>query len=89
MQETWVWSLGWEDPLEEGNPFQGSCLENAHGQRNLRGYSPWSHKESDTAEPLSAAYTAKETRQPKSRHLALLYIWKESGLTEIIPFMHL
>ena len=18
MQETWVWSLGWEDPLEEG-----------------------------------------------------------------------
>ena len=30
MQETWVWSLGWEDPLEEGNgnPLQYSCLEN-------------------------------------------------------------
>ena len=30
MQETWVRSLGWEDPLEEGhgNPLQYSCLEN-------------------------------------------------------------
>ena len=35
MQETWVWSLGWEDPLEEGNPFPYSCLENPHGQRSL------------------------------------------------------
>ena len=25
--ETWVQSLGWEDPLEEGNSFQYSCLE--------------------------------------------------------------
>ena len=28
MQKTRVWSLGQEDPLEEGNPFQYSCLEN-------------------------------------------------------------
>ena len=29
MWETWVQSLGWEDPLEgHGNPFQYSCLEN-------------------------------------------------------------
>ena len=30
MQETWVQSLGWETPLEEGHgsPFQYSCLEN-------------------------------------------------------------
>ena len=30
MWETWVRSLGWEDPLEEGhgNPLQCSCLEN-------------------------------------------------------------
>ena len=31
-----------------GNPLQYACLENA--QRNLVGYSPWGHKESDTAE---------------------------------------
>ena len=30
--ETWVQSLGWEDPLEggHGNPFQYSCPENPH-----------------------------------------------------------
>ena len=30
MWETWVWSLGWEDPLEKGNsyPLRYSCLEN-------------------------------------------------------------
>ena len=27
-QETWVRSLGWEDPLEKGYPLQYSCLEN-------------------------------------------------------------
>ena len=26
MQETWVWSLGWEDPLEKGMALQYSCL---------------------------------------------------------------
>ena len=31
-----------------GNPLQYSCLENLHGQRSLRGYSPWDWKELDT-----------------------------------------
>ena len=39
-----------------GNPLQYSCLENPHGQRSLAGYSPWGHKESDTAEWLSEAH---------------------------------
>ena len=58
MQETWVLSLGWEDPLEEGqhgNPLQYSCLENPHGQRSPKGYSLWGHKELDTTEQLSIA----------------------------------
>ena len=38
-----------------GNPLQYSCLENPCGQRSLAGYCPWGHKESDTAERLSAA----------------------------------
>ena len=29
VQETQVQSLGWEDPLENSNPFQYSCLENS------------------------------------------------------------
>ena len=26
MQETWVWSLGWEDPLEKGKTTHSSIL---------------------------------------------------------------
>ena len=50
VQETWVRSLGWEDPLEEGtvNPLQYSCLENPHGQRSLVGNGTWGRKELDT-----------------------------------------
>jgi len=32
--------LGWSPGGGHGNPLQYSCLENAHGQRNLAGYSP-------------------------------------------------
>ena len=39
-----------------GNPLQYSYLKNPHGQRSLAGYSPWGHKESDTAERLSEAH---------------------------------
>ena len=33
MWETWVWSLGWEDPLEEGMTTHSSILawRNPHG----------------------------------------------------------
>ena len=44
MQETWVWSLRWEDSLEEGMATHSSIL---HGQRSLGGYSLWGLKESD------------------------------------------
>ena len=37
-----------------GNPLQYSCRENPHGQRNLAGYSPTGHKESDNTEQLSS-----------------------------------
>ena len=50
MWETWVRSLGWEDPLEEGNPLEYSCLENPHGQRSPAGYGPWGLKELDMTE---------------------------------------
>ena len=50
-QETWVRSLGWEDPLEEGMATHSSILAGiAHGQRSLVGYSPGGRKELDTTE---------------------------------------
>ena len=49
--ETWVRSLGWEDPLEKGKayPLQYSGLENSMDYT----FSPWGHKGSDTTEWLS------------------------------------
>ena len=49
MQETWVWSLGWEDPLEKGKATHPSIL----AWRIPWLYSPQGHKESDTTEQLS------------------------------------
>ena len=52
MQETWVQSLGWEDPLEKGMATHSNILAwrilgtEEPGQL----YSPWGHKESDMNE---------------------------------------
>ena len=54
VRETWVQSLGWEDPLEKGkNPLQYSCLDNPHKPRSLVDCSPGGCKGSDTTEQLS------------------------------------
>ena len=51
MQETWIQSLGKEDPLEEEmTPTLIFLPGKSHGQRNLAGYSLWDCKESDTTE---------------------------------------
>ena len=47
MQLTWVWSVGWKDPLPGGghdNTLHYSCLENPHRQRSLVCYSPQGHR---------------------------------------------
>ena len=45
MRETWVRSLGWEDPLEEGMATHSNILAGeSHGQRSLVEYSPWGHR---------------------------------------------
>ena len=46
MQETWIQSLAWEDPLEKGmaTHSQYSCLENSMDRGAWAGYSPWGHK---------------------------------------------
>ena len=46
--ETWVRSLAWEDPLEEGmQPTPVFLPRESHGQQSLVGYGPRGHKESD------------------------------------------
>ena len=49
MWETQVQFLGWEDLLEKEMATHSSILAGkSYGRRNLVGYSPWGHKESDT-----------------------------------------
>ena len=52
MQETWIRSLGWEDPLEKGKATHSSVLA---------WRTPWSAAhgiaESDTTQQLSFLYT--------------------------------
>ena len=40
-----------------GNPFGYSCLENLMDNKNLVGYSPWGHKETDMPEATEHTHT--------------------------------
>ena len=53
IQETWVRSLGWEDPLEKGKATHSSILA-----WRIPGtiYSPWGRKELDKTECLSSDF---------------------------------
>ena len=53
MQETWVQSLGWEDPLEEGGATDSSILAwripMGRGAQQATN-TPWGHKELNMTE---------------------------------------
>ena len=53
MQETWVLSLGWEDPLEKGMATYASILAWRIPQRRLAGCNPWDRKELDMTDQLT------------------------------------
>ena len=52
MQETWVQSLGWEEPLEKEMAIHSSVLA-WRIPRTEVGYSPHGHRKSDTTERLT------------------------------------
>ena len=75
--ETWVRSLGWDDPLEEenGNPLQYFLPEKSHGQRSLVGYSPKGCKELDTTKWVSMhAHTVPIFQVLKQKFLGYLLL---------------
>ena len=56
MRETWVQSLGREDPWRRaGQPTPVFLPGESHGQRSLVGYGPWGHRELDATERVSIA----------------------------------
>ena len=53
MRETWVWSLGREDPLEkEKATHSGTLAWKIPWLEKPAGYIPWGRKESDMTEQL-------------------------------------
>ena len=70
MQEAWIRSLGWEDPLEKGKATHSSSLA---WRIPWTVYSPWGRKESDTTEQLSLFWNNSISNQlsvaKKSRYL--------------------
>ena len=66
--------LGISPRGRHGNPLQYSCLENFHGQRSLEGYSPWGHKQVDTAEAI------KHSRAQGEREFTVFNIMLSSGI---------
>ena len=56
VQETWVRSLGWEDPLRrEWQPTPGFLPGESHGQRSLAGCSPRGHNHEMMSHVLARA----------------------------------
>ena len=79
MWDTWVQSLGWEDPLEKGMAASPIFWPGEfHGL-----YSPWGRKELDTTERLSLHFTSEVGRVGGRKCFVLLYfLWKESSMFE-------
>ena len=53
MHETWVWSLGWEDPLEEEMETHSIPFLEIPWTEEPSGLRLWGRKESDTTEWLT------------------------------------
>ena len=70
-QETWVRSLGQEDPLEKEMAICSSVLAwEIHGQRSLVGYRSWGCEELDTTEHT---HTILRMMRIKVTRVVLLY----------------
>ena len=67
MRETWVPSLGWEDPLEKGKASHSNVLAgDLHGL-----YSPQDHKELDTTERFSLHFISSQLTQKKQHSFTI------------------
>ena len=71
MLETWVPSLGREDPLENGMAIHSVFLPGeSHGQRSLEGHSPWGCKESDMTEHSTQIHSYTRQHLKTKNYLA-------------------
>ena len=85
MRETWVWSLGWEDPLGEGMAIHSVFLPGeSHGQRSLIDCSPWGHRESNTTEWLThVAQTIPEHAVSAAHSVLQVSVWAQDFTEDV------
>ena len=90
MQETWVQSVGQEDPLEKETVTHSSILPGeSHGWRSLVGYSPWGRKESDTTERLHFLFCPPNPQLPRRFQQSILKgLVREGGYRISNPLRH-
>ena len=70
LWETWVQSLGWENPLEKRMATHSSIFAWRIPQtEELKGYRPWGHKELDMTEQLTYTHTHTHTHTHNLRSL--------------------
>ena len=75
MKETWVWSLGQEDPLEkEWQPTPVFLPGEFHGQRSLAGYSPWGRKALGMTEQLTHTHTVEHHKEINNKSTNISFI---------------
>ena len=103
VQETWVISLDWKDPLEKGMTALSRILawRIPWTEELGRLYSPWGHKELDTTERLllSLPPFIEGFRELLSIRLLLTYMYTSfnidmlrfyfSGIREVKLFIHI
>ena len=87
MWETWVWSLGWEDPLEEGRATHSSILawiipwtEEPDGLQSM-GLQSWVR-----LKWLKCAHARMHTHTHTHRIVLLLIFCRNATLFSILPF---
>ena len=70
IQETWVQSLGQEDPLENEMAIHSSILPwRIPWTRSLVSYSPWGHRELDMTKRLTLTFKKKNPTWPQFFHV--------------------
>ena len=90
MRETWVRSLGWEDPWRrKWQPTPVFLPGKSHRWRSLVGYSPWGRKESDMTERLFFFFfftlIQQCLRDPLTQTLLMVVIAVSSIYIRIVP----
>ena len=87
MQETWVQSLGGEDPLEKGMATHSSILAwRIPWTEEPGGYNLWGFKELDTIEQLTYTHTHTHTHTTHTHTHTHTYIC-QGVLKHYIPYL--